>query len=66
VELERMVVDEEKLSFEPKTFDLIISNLALHWVNDLPGTLWNIRRFLKEDGLFLAAVFGENTLQELK
>ncbi len=58
--------DEESLPFAPATFDLIISCLSLHWVNDLPGALIQARRCLKPDGLFLAAMFGRDTLVELR
>ncbi len=58
--------DEELLGFPENSFDLVISNLTLHWVNDLPGTLVQIRRALKPDGLFLAVMFGGETLAELK
>ncbi len=66
VKPERVVADEELIPFEEGTFDLVISNLALHWVNDLPGVLAQIRRVLKPDGLFLASMFGEETLWELR
>ncbi len=62
----RLVVDEEFLPFAPAAFDLVLSNLALHWVNDLPGTLSQIRRCLKPDGLFLGAMLGGETLHELR
>jgi SAM-dependent methyltransferase len=39
--------DEEYLPFAPGTFDLVLSNLCLHWINDLPATLDQIRRMLK-------------------
>ncbi|MHA1543537.1 MAG: methyltransferase domain-containing protein [Alphaproteobacteria bacterium] len=58
--------DEELLDFPENSFDLVISNLTLHWVNDLPGTLVQIRRALKPDGLFLSVMFGGETLGELK
>lgn len=58
--------DEEFLPFRDQSFDLIISNLNLHWVNDLPGALMQIRRALKPDGLFLAVMFGTETLYELR
>jgi len=58
--------DEETLPFAEGRFDLVISNLSLHWVNDLPGTLLQIRRLLKPDGLFLAAMLGGETLKELR
>ena len=62
----RLVADEEFLPFAPASFDLVLSNLALHWVNDLPGTLIQIRRALKPDGLFLGAMLGGETLFELR
>jgi SAM-dependent methyltransferase len=58
--------DEERLPFAEASLDLVVSSLALHWVNDLPGALIQIRRALKPDGLFLAAVFGGDTLTELR
>jgi NADH dehydrogenase [ubiquinone] 1 alpha subcomplex assembly factor 5 len=61
-----LVADEEWLPFAEDSFDLVISNLSLHWVNDLPGTLLQIRRVLKPDGLFLAAMLGGDTLNELR
>tara|TARA_E500000305_G_C3975383_1_gene214092 strand:+ start:176 stop:1078 length:903 start_codon:yes stop_codon:yes gene_type:complete len=61
-----VVVDEEFLPFKPATFDLVGSVLALHWTNDLPGSLAQIRSILKPNGLFLGALFGIDSLQELK
>ena len=61
-----LVADEEALPFAPRSFDLITSLLTLHWVNDLPGALLQIRQALKPDGLFLAALFGGETLRELR
>ncbi len=58
--------DEEWLPFAPESFDLVVANLSLHWVNDLPGALVQIRRALKPDGLFLAALPGLGTLQPLR
>ncbi|KCZ50555.1 hypothetical protein HY29_07265 [Hyphomonas beringensis] len=59
-------MDEEMLEVEPASLDLIVSALSLHWVNDLPGTLIQIRKALKPDGLFLGALFGAGTLAELR
>ncbi len=59
-------VDEESLPFAPESFDLIVSVLSLHAVNDLPGALLQIRRALTPDGLFMAALFGGETLHELR
>ncbi|AXE65576.1 SAM-dependent methyltransferase [Hyphomonas sp. CACIAM 19H1] len=64
--LEAVFADEEALQFEPERFDLVVSPLTLHWVNDLPGALVQIRRILKPDGLFLGALFGAGTLAELR
>jgi len=61
-----VVVDEEVLPFADGSLDLVVSALALQFVNDLPGTLIQIRRALKPDGLFLAALLGGETLSELR
>jgi SAM-dependent methyltransferase len=61
-----MVGDEEALPFAPASLDLIVSALALQWVNDLPGAFTQIRRALRPDGLFLTAVIGGDTLTELR
>jgi SAM-dependent methyltransferase len=59
-------LDEEALPFGAAALDLVLANLSLHWVNDLPGTLAQIRYALKPDGLFLGAIFGAGTLAELQ
>lgn len=59
-------VDEEALPFAENSVDAIICLLNLHWVNDLPGTLAQIRRVLKPDGLFMAIMPGGETLRELR
>ncbi len=61
-----VVADEELIPFAPKSFDLVVSLLALHGVNDLPGTLAQIRRCLVDDGLFIGCLFGGGTLSELR
>ena len=57
---------EEFLPIAPKSMDLVLSNLNLHTVNDLPGALLQIRNSLKDDGLFMASIFGGETLHELR
>jgi SAM-dependent methyltransferase len=59
-------IDEEKLPFAPQSFDLIVSNLGFHWVNDLPGALAQIRAALRPKGLFLATIVGGHSLHELR
>lgn len=61
-----VIADEEALPFAERSFDLVVSALSLHWVNDLPGALIQIRRVLKPDGLFIGAVLGGRTLSELR
>lgn len=61
-----LAADEEWLPFRSASFDLVLSCLSLHWVNDLPGTLAQIRRVLKPDGLFLGVMLGGETLRELR
>lgn len=60
------IPDNETLAAEPQSHDLVISNLCLHWTNDLPGMLMQIRQALKPDGFFLGAIFGGETLKELR
>jgi SAM-dependent methyltransferase len=60
------LIDPEHLPFAPGAFDLIVSPLALHWVNDLPGALIQLRLALKPDGLLLASLLGGDTLNELR
>ena len=59
-------IDLENLPFAPASLDLVVSGLVLHTVNDLPGTLAQIRAALKPDGLFLAAIVGGRSLYELR
>ena len=61
-----VVADEEALPFAAQRFDLVVSAMSLHWVNDLPGTLIQIARILKPDGLFLGAMLGGATLWQLR
>jgi SAM-dependent methyltransferase len=62
----KLVADEEFLPFAEASFDLVISAGSLHWVNDLPGSLIQINRILKPDGLFVAVLPGGETLKELR
>jgi NADH dehydrogenase [ubiquinone] 1 alpha subcomplex assembly factor 5 len=62
----KVLADLEALPFTDAQFDLIVSGLTLHLVNDLPGVLVQVRRMLKPDGLFLGAMLGGATLTELR
>ena len=62
----RITADEEALPFADASLDLVVSALALQFVNDLPGTLVQIRRALKPDGLLLAGLIGGDSLTELR
>ena len=61
-----VLADEEALPFAAESLDLVVSGLSLQFVNDLPGTLLQIRRALRPDGLLLATLLGGATLQELR
>ncbi|WP_294640385.1 methyltransferase domain-containing protein [uncultured Aureimonas sp.] len=63
---EGVVADEEALPLRDESVDLVLSPLSLHLTNDTPGVLVQIRRALRPDGLFLAALLGGETLNELR
>lgn len=62
----KVCADEEFLPFKDNSLDLVLSILGLHSTNDLPGCLIQVNRALKPDGLFLGALFGGETLMELR
>ena len=61
-----VVADEERLPFRPASFDLVVASLALHWVNDLPGALIQLRIALRPGGLLLASLPALGTLATLR
>ena len=62
-----VVADEERsLPFDDASFDAVLSSGSLHWVNDLPGALREVRRVLRPDGVFIGALAGAGTLGELQ
>jgi SAM-dependent methyltransferase len=61
-----VAADEEFLPFAPASFDLVVASLSLHWVNDLPGALIQLRLALRPDGLLLASLPALGTLGELR
>lgn len=61
-----VVADEEALPFRDESLDLVTSALSLHLTNDTPGVFVQVRRALRPDGLFLAALLGGETLSELR
>lgn len=61
-----VAADEEFLPFGPTSFDLVVASLSLHWVNDLPGTLIQLRQALCPEGLLLASLPALGTLSELR
>ena len=62
----RVVADDERLPFADASLDLVVSTLALHWTNDVVGSLIQVRRALRPDGLFIGAFLGGVTLTELR
>lgn len=63
---ERVTCDFEALPFEKHSYDVVLSSMTLHWINDLPSTLIQIRDILKPDRPFVASMLGGSTLHELK
>jgi NADH dehydrogenase [ubiquinone] 1 alpha subcomplex assembly factor 5 len=61
-----VAADEEFLPFAPESFDLVVANLSLHWINDLPGALIQLRLALRPNGLLLASLPALGTLDELR
>jgi NADH dehydrogenase [ubiquinone] 1 alpha subcomplex assembly factor 5 len=57
--------DEENLPFAPESFDLIVSNLNFHFINQIPQFLLQVKNLLKPNGVFIASFFGEENLSEL-
>lgn len=67
VKANQIVCDPEvDIPFDDHTFDLVISSLDMHWINDLPSTLSSVKRVLKPDGVFIGSMLGGNTLHELR
>ncbi|XP_055917709.1 arginine-hydroxylase NDUFAF5, mitochondrial [Eupeodes corollae] len=66
LKITKMEMDEENLEFEDDSLDLVMSSLNLHWVNDLPGCFRKVNKSLKPDGVFIASMFGGDTLYELR
>jgi len=66
--VERLVLDEEKLleAIPRNSQEAIVSCLSLHWANDLPGVLVQVKEALRPDGVFIGAIFGGDTLFELR
>ncbi|KAI0884608.1 S-adenosyl-L-methionine-dependent methyltransferase [Annulohypoxylon maeteangense] len=62
----QVLPDEETLPFAANTFDLVLSSLSMHWINDLPGVLAQINNVLKPDCAFMGAMLGGDTLFELR
>jgi SAM-dependent methyltransferase len=62
----RLAAEPEFLPFAPSSFDAVLSVLLLHWANDLPGALLQLRRALRPDGLLLVSLLGGETLSELR
>ncbi|KAF2157196.1 S-adenosyl-L-methionine-dependent methyltransferase [Myriangium duriaei CBS 260.36] len=67
IKVDRQVLEHpEAVPFEDNSFDLALSNLSLHWINDLPSVLTGINRVLKPDCALLAAMPGGDSLYELR
>ena len=61
----RLCADAAALPLADASVDLLVSNLALPFVNDLPAALAGFRRVLRPGGLLLCSTYGSETLGEL-
>ena len=61
----KIIADDEYLPFKAESFDLIVSNLNFHFINQIPQFLLQVKSLLKPDGIFIASFFGEENLSEL-
>jgi NADH dehydrogenase [ubiquinone] 1 alpha subcomplex assembly factor 5 len=59
-------MEGEPLPYDDASMDVVLSSMALHWVNDVPGVLAEVKRVLKPDGVFIGALLGGDTLMELR
>jgi NADH dehydrogenase [ubiquinone] 1 alpha subcomplex assembly factor 5 len=66
IRIQQVVCNEENLLFPNESFDMILCPFALHWVNNIPGVLQKFKSILKKDGVFLGAMLGGSTLEELR
>jgi SAM-dependent methyltransferase len=66
LQMHKLELDEENYHFPDNSLDLVLSNLAMHWVNDLPTCFQAIQKSLVPDGVFMASLFGGETLYELR
>jgi NADH dehydrogenase [ubiquinone] 1 alpha subcomplex assembly factor 5 len=62
----KMQLDEEELIFDPQSFDVIASNLNIHWINDMPKFFGSVASALKHNGIFVASLFGGSSLTNLR
>jgi SAM-dependent methyltransferase len=57
---------EDSLPFDRRTFDVAVSNLHMHWANDIPLVLKNFYQVLKDNGVFIVSMFGGRSLKDLR
>ncbi|MFY9590197.1 methyltransferase domain-containing protein [Rickettsia endosymbiont of Halotydeus destructor] len=62
----KLLIDEEQLELAEASFDLITYSLGLHWINDIQKFLFNIKKFLKPDGIFIGNFVGGGSLKNLR
>ena len=58
--------DIESLPLASKSVDLVWSNLAIQWCNDLDAALLEFYRVMQPEGLLMFSTFGPDTLKELR
>ncbi len=63
---DNLVLDEEHITIANEGFDLAISNLSLHFINDIERVIASYKDILRPSGIFLGVFLGGNTLTELR
>jgi SAM-dependent methyltransferase len=61
----KCIVDDEFLPFKNESFDLVLTNLNLHYINQIPQFLLQVKSISKPNGVFIASFFGEENLSQL-
>ena len=60
-----LVFDEEYIPFNNNSFDLVIGNLNLHFINQIPSLLIQLKNIIENEGRVILSFFGEDNLDLL-
>ena len=60
ISVNHMLCDEENLPFPPESFDMVFCPFTIHWINNIPSFLKQVKDILRPDGVFLGAILGKH------